>query len=460
MLTWHSRGKVGVLVVLLLLDGGATGGCRCTSPAAEQAQSAAEQARPVSPKQSRRSPRARAKQRPAIVLAAAKAFASAPTAAQALLAGERLKYARLAVRLKRFGAQARRPAAALPTLAADTALLSFVVHGGKLHRFVSLAGQTRRLRPLPLGSVEALVIGARDAIEYGPLLEVAPLWKRLHRAYRGLLLAAQPELDRARRLLVASDGLLDVLPLHALVLEVPAKGEAPRFVLQRWEIAYTPSALLIRGGPLELQHAVLLAPAYGRRRARRALAGALAESKAIEAAFSGAALQVRRAAAATPKALLAALHRRRAAVHFAGHGLADLRPGSPPELLFPDVDPGVTVGQLGSSPVAAELVVLASCTGAYAARFRNDERRVAETNPTEALLAAGARTVIAASWSVKDKQSAVQLATFYRQLRKRGPCASLAAAQRERIARLRPPHPRFWAFYACYGDLGVPRGPH
>lgn len=376
-----------------------------------------------------------------------------------MLAGEQLKCRRLARRLQRFGAHLHRPTGALPTLAADTALLSFVVHGGQLHRFVRLAGKTRRLTPLPLSSVEALVIGARDAIEYGPLLDVAPLWKRLHRVYRGVLGAAQPELDRARRLLIASDGLLNVLPLHALVLAAPTSSAPPRFAIERWEIAYTPCALLGRAGSVAPQRAVLLAPAYGRRQHRHALAGALAESKAIATAFAGDALQVLRAAAATPKALLAALRRPRSVVHFAGHGIADLKPGSPPELLFPDVDPGVTVGQLGRSPIDAELVVLASCTGAYAARFRDDARLVAETNPTEALLAAGARTVIAASWSVKDKQSAVQLATFYRLLRKRGPCASLAAAQRERIARLRPPHPRFWAFYACYGDLGGAVGP-
>lgn len=417
-------------LALLLQSGGlASGGCRCaegTSP-----------------------------QRPDAALAAAQAFASARTPSEALLAGERLKGVRLAARLKRFGAQARRLPAALPALPTATVLLSFVVDGGQLHRFVRRAGQTRRLAPLPLRKVETIVIGARDAIEYGPLLDVAPLWKRLHRAYETLFAAAQPELDRARRLLIASDGLLNVLPLHALVLTETARGGAPRFAIDRWEIAYTPCALLGREGLLALHHAVLLAPAYGRKGERRELAGALAESQAMATAFEGPQLQELRAAAATPKQLLAALRRPQTAVHFAGHGLADLRPGSPPELIFPDIDPGVTVGQLAHEKVAAELVVLASCTGAYAARFRDDQRLVAETNPAEALLAAGARTVIAASWSVKDKQSAVQLGTFYRQLRKRGPCAALAAAQRERVARLRPPHPRFWAFYACYGDLGV-----
>jgi hypothetical protein len=62
-----------------------------------------------------------------------------------------------------------------------------------------------------------------------------------------------------------------------------------------------------------------------------------------------------------------------------------------------------------------------------------------------------AARVVAASWSVKDRQSALQMQIFYRELGRVGPAAALARAQRRARAGIEPPHPRFWAFYAVYG---------
>jgi CHAT domain-containing protein len=59
--------------------------------------------------------------------------------------------------------------------------------------------------------------------------------------------------------------------------------------------------------------------------------------------------------------------------------------------------------------------------------------------------------VVAASWAVKDSVSAEQLEALASRLPADGAAGALAHAQRASIARIAPPNPRFWAFYAAYG---------
>ncbi|MBW2737039.1 MAG: CHAT domain-containing protein, partial [Deltaproteobacteria bacterium] len=269
-------------------------------------------------------------------------------------------------------------------------------------------------------------------------------------AYQLLLADAEGELEQAQELVIRAEGLMRFIPFHALLRgrhpdqSSPGRSKAS-FVISRWVVSYLP--ISTPATPLTCPHtATVLLPNYGRK-AQPILSG---PSEAQLVRLQGRAAQILRGRAATPGAMLSALSTPRSLVHFAGHALANLEHGGAPELLFgPEESFGAAT--LRGVRVRSSLVVLASCTTAYTARFRGERVRLARHPLHESLLRVGAGAVIAASWGVKDAQSQAQMKTFYRHLEQRGPAEALALAQRERIARLRPPHPRFWAFYALYG---------
>jgi hypothetical protein len=322
---------------------------------------------------------------------------------------------------------------ALPPLGADEAMLSLDHDGRQVRRFWVRAGVVRELPPRHAPQLESLIARARDELELGALRGEAlgPLLAALETALLG-------DADRAglRRLLVSPDGLTRAVPLHALLAATV-------------EVAYVPCLGLLRSRAARPpERARVLVPAYGRE--REPLAGAAKEAALVREAL-GPATDVALGPEATPARLEEALGLSGALVHFGGHGLADLQPGRAPELIFPDRTPSVDAARLTRQPVRAGLVVLASCATAEVARFRDGQRRLAAVTLPDALLAAGAGRVIAASWAVKDRQSALQMATFYQSLAKLGPAGALALAQRRARAGIEPPHPRFWAFYAVYG---------
>ena len=385
--------------------------------------------------------------------------------------GEELKDARLRAVLAAAGATlSARERITLPKLPSDAVLLSVVRHRGRYFRFRRWRGRTTPLRVLSKKQVEPLLVGLRDELEFGKVSEMRALKVYLRRAYDRLLADALPR--GARRLLLSGDGLLRYVPVHAFLQPVSPRSAKARFLVSALAIAQVPSlSALSQAKSSALAGMDVLLPAYGSPAlGRRPLSGGAQEAAFLERWAKNAKLElkVRRGPAATPEALLASLSRRRWGVHFAGHGIADLRPGSPPELLFPRREAGLTVARITAKPVAASLVVLASCTTAYVARFRGAGQpasrpsqggsptatQLAPVNLAEALLARGAGAVVAASWNVKDRQSAAQMAQFYSHLRRHGAAEALARAQRRRIARLRPPHPRYWAFYALYGAPG------
>jgi len=119
----------------------------------------------------------------------------------------------------------------------------------------------------------------------------------------------------------------------------------------------------------------------------------------------------------------------------------------------------VTVESATRAPARAEVVVLASCTTAHAARFRGERPGETAVSLAEALLAAGVKSVVAASWIVKDQQSARMMTTFYQHPRRLEVARDLGRAYRAAIRGLAPPHPRFWAFYAAYGGWRHPVRP-
>lgn len=339
----------------------------------------------------------------------------------------------------------------LPQLAEDEALLSFYRDGATLRRYLARGSVVHALAPLAAERSEALAAKLRDELELGDDLQGRELLPLLTLARRELLAGAEPELSRARRLIVLPDGLLRAIPFAALGARGDAGGAArPRFLVEEVALAFAPCLGLVRAARPPAQVELFL-PRYGGPSGE--LAGPAAEAAAIAEALPLVRHLGARASAGALAAALAAASPT-TAFHFAGHGLADLDARGAPAslLLFPEGE-SLTIAAATRRSTASPLVVLASCTTAYAARFRDGARRLASPNLAEALLAAGARRVVAASFAVKDRQSALQLRTFYRALAWRGPAEALALAQRQAIAAIRPPHPRVWAFYSVLGGF-------
>ncbi len=272
------------------------------------------------------------------------------------------------------------------------------------------------------------------------IADEAAVWAHLLNIISELILVdLAPRLRGIKHLLIIPDGLLRFIPFHALNL---GQAEKHPFLIEEIDISYLPSLALARPQTRPFSSAIIILPDYG----WGDLQGAVKEARGIR--YS--ALPKSETLAgdkASPKAFLDALSKPQSIVHFAGHGLADLAPQTAPDILFAH-GLSVTVTDALKRPVQASLVVLACCQTAYVVRFRDDRYLVTETNLAEALLASGAGAVIAASWSVKDRFSELQMQKFYRHLQANGSVTALNQSYRWAIAHLTPPHPRLWGAVA------------
>jgi hypothetical protein len=385
------------------------------------------------------------------------------------------KCARIRGEIMRAGAHPREThrtvEQALRVLPRETAYLGYYQVGQELHRYLVLDGKLHSAPPLPLSSLDPWLIEARDRLEFGLLgrpIErgqrrlgrtrmVGPrglgrLGTLLKRLYSLLLGDLEQALDGARSLVVSPAGLTNVVPFHALI-----SHRHDRFIAERIQVTYAPCALLLRP-PGQIKHVSAFFPEYGQGSAAAASRGALAEAHSlrqhwVDVRFFGyAPAGLRSHAPASTRELLLTLRRRADLVHFAGHGLTALDDDTPPELIFPRGQRSLSVTDLGPETLMAPLVVLASCTTAHSARFRDGTRKMTRVSLVEALLAAGVGGVVGASWAVKDLQSARSLGVFYQHLRSGSASNAMTAAYRASLSRLSPPDPRYWAPYALYGS--------
>ncbi len=392
------------------------------------------------------SPCTRAKPLPLAKLEAS--FARQTDAARAMETAEAIKCRRLRLRLEAAGAVPRRlrivdRAVALPSFHTHEAALTMYVSGDRLRLFWATRGGVRELPAVPMKILERRIIMARDRLEHGDP-QGNKLWGELQALHRMLLGSVRGLGRRTTRLLVLPHGMARFVPVHALVSRRDATG-APVFVSRDVTVSYAPCLALASRRPWRPAAPTMVIPAYGS--PARPLPGSEAEVSAIARLMP----RARRleGAAATPAALQQALTAR-APVHFSGHGLVSLAAGKLPELVFGG-GRSVNVRSAGGLKVEAPLVVLSSCTTAHAARFRDGKRLMTRISLAEALLAAGARQVVAASWLAKDRFTAGQMEAFYTLLNQHGPAEALARAQRRSVKRLKPPNPRFWATHALYG---------
>jgi CHAT domain-containing protein len=275
--------------------------------------------------------------------------------------------------------------------------------------------------------------------------------------YSSVLAAPLSQLgDSVRRLVIVPDGELHRVPLGALV----APG-SDRPLLERFESSVVPSATLW----LKLRE--LSEPPRGR--SLLAIADpTVPESLANRLAFSGplAGLPGGRAEAKLAVAIVGGDSESRvgddasegalldgaafSVVHIAAHAIVDRgRPEGSGVVLASDGthDGLATLAEISALDLRGALVVLASCQGADGDMLAGE----GPLSPARAFFLAGARTVVAGLWPVRDDEAAALFAIFYRELNEgRTVGDALARAQAERRAAGAPSSA--WAGFVVYGD--------
>lgn len=281
---------------------------------------------------------------------------------------------------------------------------------------------------------ERLIAGARAALGRLHSLLIAPLLPHL-----AALAADMP----IRRLLVIPCGSLHLLPFGAL-------WDGERYLLEAYEIAYTPSASLLvhRGqrshqgresgqGPLPpLQTLGGLALPDG------AIPQAEEEVRAAARHFDRADLYVREGA---DSAGLQAAAAAGDVLHIATHGV--FRPDNPFFSALKLADGWIDVRAIYRLPLAARLVVLSACESG-AVQVQGSEEAI---GLSRGFLGAGAQSLVVSLWNVHDASAAILMDRFYAALGgdPQRIAGALRAVQREAAAAGR--HPYYWGPYVVIG---------
>ncbi len=398
------------------------------------------------------------------------------------------------------GAMVARAGSALPAAAAlvadgRTALLEFVAGDGATPTTLFVVtrgtGAGPTVRAARLAPADSL---ARRVARFTALLEAGGDPGPLARALGDAVLApALAGLDPGvQRLVVVPDGPLHLLPFDAL------RTADGRYAVERYAVSVAPSAVVVaalRGRPAPPPRPVRLlafgdpafapaggAPAAGAPAGRAPVAGAAA-ARARDADDGGATFrsafdstgglprlaasgdEARDVARYAPDAVVrvgdeaTAAYLKHAAlmpydvIHFATHALVDDRSIARTSLaLAPgDGESGfVSAGDLAALHLTARVVVLSACRSAGGIVVDGEGVQ----GLTAPLLEAGAQSVVATQWRIRDRGTAAFVDRFYDHLA-RGLTVgdALRAAKRDAIARGAPPAE--WAAFTVVGDPAV-----
>lgn len=336
-------------------------------------------------------------------------------------------------------------------LGADEALLEYLVTDSLTLLFVVTRDTTRTIT-IGAGRDElrGAVDFARAAIARGPARSVPEPWalpmRRLHRL---LIEPAETAglLRGVRRLLIAPHAELHYLPFAALM----TAGPSP-YLVQRYEIAYTPSAgIWLQLGRRERASAdrsvLAFAPFPG------SLPGSRDETAAI-AGLYGRDAMVMTGAAATKPAFKAALPGR-SIIHLATYGVLNRRNPAFSFVAFaPDSStPGrLTVSEVFDLSMRARLVVLSACETALGSGASADVPAGDDwVGLVRAFLLAGADEVMASLWPIEDRATARIIPTFYQYLQQGDAASALARTQRAALESPASAAPRHWAALVVVG---------
>ena len=314
----------------------------------------------------------------------------------------------------------------------DDELLAFVVtdegvevvrHLGSEKEMEASLGQLRF-------QIEAMRHGAERMKKHLPRL-TERVRQHLMELY-DLLLRSVEELIGDRRLLIVPHRALHYVPFHAL-------NDETGYVIERREVCYAPSAIVLRHclalPQRPFKRAVLLGVADEQTPRVRDEINALAP------------LFPEAVALLDDEATLAAVHKYAPAadvLHLACHG--QFRPDNPLFSSLRLADGWLTVRDAYNLDLNCGLVALSACETGVNAVAPGDEL----IGLARGFFSAGAPSLLLSLWTVDDATTATLMTTFYTRLRAGdAPAAALRAAQRELLAE--HSHPYFWSPFVLMG---------
>lgn len=280
-----------------------------------------------------------------------------------------------------------------------------------------------------------------------------------------LLSPASEMIDASETLLVQPHGDLHILPFAVLITD-------DRLLIDHWSVEQVlsmsaPTDSATSAGQRERRLLVLADPGWQDKNRTVAglpehslagrlmrdgimagLPGTAREADALLALESaGIDVRLRTGRSASRQFLTAGGLRDHAMLHFATHGLVDMRYPSLSALLLADAE-GFGPALLRPSEIAgldidAELVVLSGCETGMGP-IPSGDGALSLARP---FLVAGARQVVSTLWKIDDQRTARFMQSFYNQLLVKGdvPADALAAAQREMRLQQATAHPYYWA---------------
>jgi CHAT domain-containing protein len=328
------------------------------------------------------------------------------------------------------------------TLAGDTALVEYFVLDGELLAFVVTGDRVQVVRGL--GREEQIATTLEQfrfqigALRHGAAQLAAHLPQLAARArhhlaqLHALLFGPIEPLLGERRLIIVPHHVLHYVPFHALY-------DGAAYVIERREIAYAPSASVLRyccaRPPAPIDHAVLIGHADEQAPRVRDELRALAElfPRATVLADQQATLAGLRATA--PAASL---------LHLACHG--QFRPDNPLFSALQLADGWLTVRDAYGLDLRCELVALSACETGVSAVAPGDEL----IGLARGFFSAGTPALLVSLWAVDDAATAALMQRFYARLRGGArPAAALRSAQCELLHE--QPHPFFWSPFILIG---------
>ena len=347
-------------------------------------------------------------------------------------------------------------------LAPGEALLEYLVSDSTTVAFV-ITHDTIRAVDLDVARRElaSLVDFVRGTVVQPRALNARQAWRApLRRLYARLVapLVDAELLSGVRRLIIVPHAELHYLPFAALVRPGERQGGRDEFLVERYEIAYTPSASVwVRLGerPQARGNGVLaLAPHAS------ALQGSREEVAAIRALYGREATVLTDAEATEPAFRATAPHY--GVVHLATYGVlnkhnplfsfVELASGAPPEAAG-EADGRLEVHEVFGLALDARLLVLSACQTALGSGSVSDLPAGDDwVGLVRAFLSVGVANVIATLWPVEDRSTARLMVGLHSRLKVgRAEAAALAEAQREALRNPTTADPFYWAGFVLVG---------
>jgi CHAT domain-containing protein len=340
----------------------------------------------------------------------------------------------------------------LERLPTDVALLTYHVTGDEIMAFVSAGDDIGIVRNLGSVAVVAELL-QRLSMQWNRF-RVGPEFVRQHmalleRSAREILSQLYVVLVAPLEALLEESGLFDgagapgklVIVPHGLLHQIPfhALFDGERYLLERFEISYAPSArvysLCQRQSPRVSDKALVMSVPDP------LIPAVTEEARAVARHLPGA--EVLNDGQATTHALQSASPGCYV-LHLACHGL--FRSDNPMFSSLKLHDGWLTAADVMQLDLAGTLVTLSACESGRNEVFAGDEL----IGLTRAFLGVGASTLVVSLWLVQDEATPSLMAKYYERLRDgSGPAEALRAAQL--AIKTEHPHPYYWAPFVLVG---------